>query len=516
MSDPNCKTCKKLFTEQVKRVKGRNICGKCNYQEQKARDFIKNAGINEKICNTCNILRPISGFSTPGHRKCRYCPVKKRKPLDYTKLFCKVCGINLTPQTKTSGKNQCKYCTNLYANKRIKKVKDTNISQKTCRKCLIIKPISKFRSVFHYDCINCDSINHKKITEEDWLKYNPHIKEKSCIICKELRPINRFSYHTTNYRNQCKNCLNKFKRYIQTRLRKIERIGITAYRKENAITHSNWIINNYEHWKSYCNVYLNSMEGRCSMHFSSAKRRNLIDKNMTAKQFKNMVIHFIKKPCYYCNTETKNGSLEKMIAGKYNGIDRIDSKKCYSYDNCVSCCTHCNIMKNSSDIASFIRKCCEITYYNNLVNLDINTDYRLKLHKNVKLVGGSASYSKYKNRAKKKQISFNLCPKIFYKITNSPCYLCGESGKNGIGIDRFDNTIGYTKKNSKPCCNYCNYMKNKWEYNVFLNKVKEIVICTYNKECVKKFCINSKINYICNGKFLPYNNDINDIYDILK
>ena len=38
---------------------------------------------------------------------------------------------------------------------------------------------------------------------------------------------------------------------------------------------------------------------------------------------------------------------------KHNGIDRIDSSKGYTKDNCVSCCTHCNYAKHEMSVKEF-------------------------------------------------------------------------------------------------------------------------------------------------------------------
>lgn len=39
---------------------------------------------------------------------------------------------------------------------------------------------------------------------------------------------------------------------------------------------------------------------------------------------------------------------------RVNGIDRIDSSKGYSIDNCVPCCTMCNRMKLDYKLSDFI------------------------------------------------------------------------------------------------------------------------------------------------------------------
>lgn len=52
--------------------------------------------------------------------------------------------------------------------------------------------------------------------------------------------------------------------------------------------------------------------------------------------------------CFYCGKENAMG------------IDRIDSSKDYTLDNCVPCCGMCNIMKNKFDINEWFSKIGEI------------------------------------------------------------------------------------------------------------------------------------------------------------
>ena len=48
-----------------------------------------------------------------------------------------------------------------------------------------------------------------------------------------------------------------------------------------------------------------------------------------------------------------------------NGIDRLDSSKPYEVDNCVSCCSKCNYMKQDNTEQEFIDQIKKI--YNNLI-----------------------------------------------------------------------------------------------------------------------------------------------------
>jgi hypothetical protein len=97
----------------------------------------------------------------------------------------------------------------------------------------------------------------------------------------------------------------------------------------------------------------------------------------------------------------------------------------------------------------------------------------------------------YLINANRRKISFNLSYKDFKKIVYSKCHYCKiipskkytRKDRNYIkyilynGVDRKDNIIGYTKKNSVPCCEICNRAKSTLPYKDFLtyiNRIKNI------------------------------------------
>ena len=59
-----------------------------------------------------------------------------------------------------------------------------------------------------------------------------------------------------------------------------------------------------------------------------------------------------KGSCYLCGI---NNSKDPE-----NGIDRVESQKGYTVENCKTCCGHCNLMKSSYDLNIFIQKCKQI------------------------------------------------------------------------------------------------------------------------------------------------------------
>jgi len=76
---------------------------------------------------------------------------------------------------------------------------------------------------------------------------------------------------------------------------------------------------------------------------------------LTKEQFKEIIL----KPCHYCGVE--NSSVHKpkpTMNGAFisNGIDRLDSRIGYVLENCVPCCTICNMMKNKLLYDDFINQ----------------------------------------------------------------------------------------------------------------------------------------------------------------
>ena len=62
-------------------------------------------------------------------------------------------------------------------------------------------------------------------------------------------------------------------------------------------------------------------------------------------------------------------------------------------------------------------------------------------------------YHKYTESAKKRNIDLDLNFEEFKSIIILPCQYCGDFSDdlNISGIDRIDNSIGYTIENSTPC-----------------------------------------------------------------
>jgi hypothetical protein len=85
---------------------------------------------------------------------------------------------------------------------------------------------------------------------------------------------------------------------------------------------------------------------------------------------------------------------------------------------------------------------------------------------------GKATFGKYKTRAAKKELPFELTFEQFLSLLDQNCHYCHAAPRGGI--DRKDSALGYTVKNSLPCCKRCNLAKNDMSYEEFLNHIRSI------------------------------------------
>jgi hypothetical protein len=82
-------------------------------------------------------------------------------------------------------------------------------------------------------------------------------------------------------------------------------------------------------------------------------------------------------------------------------------------------------------------------------------------------------YNALRNRARRKNYEFNLTVEQIAELTTMPCHYCGgRLPETGGGLDRIDNSAGYTADNVLPCCETCNSMRN----NYMTVKETEIVV----------------------------------------
>ncbi len=96
-------------------------------------------------------------------------------------------------------------------------------------------------------------------------------------------------------------------------------------------------------------------------------------------------------------------------------------------------------------------------------------------------------YYQYKRSAEKRKYEFALTSEEFDILIVGNCRYCGDSltatrkgqGKTSgdfkyTGIDRIDNSVGYTIKNCVSCCWKCNNMKSSLPEEIFLSHITKV------------------------------------------
>jgi hypothetical protein len=84
-------------------------------------------------------------------------------------------------------------------------------------------------------------------------------------------------------------------------------------------------------------------------------------------------------------------------------------------------------------------------------------------------------YQNYIKSAAMRNKQFELSIDEFSELVNSRCNYCDSYDETEvIGIDRVDNTSGYTEGNVVPCCAKCNMMKNDMNVDEFVTHIQKI------------------------------------------
>ena len=107
-------------------------------------------------------------------------------------------------------------------------------------------------------------------------------------------------------------------------------------------------------------------------------------------------------------------------------------------------------------------------------------------HKKSKESPIKSLFGNYKRNAIKRGYSFDIDISYFKTLIRRDCYYCGtppnqklhkNNCKEGLiynGIDRKDNSIGYTIENCVSCCKFCNLAKNRFNASELLDWIKRL------------------------------------------
>jgi hypothetical protein len=113
-------------------------------------------------------------------------------------------------------------------------------------------------------------------------------------------------------------------------------------------------------------------------------------------------------------------------------------------------------------------------------------------------------YRSYKYGAMARNHEFSLSVEQFRSLISLNCFYCGEApsrprkttNKFGAicvnGIDRIDNSKGYTVENSVPCCDKCNHGKKDYSYSEFVDWIKRVADYMTTKEISRTLVIGDR------------------------
>jgi hypothetical protein len=167
-----------------------------------------------------------------------------------------------------------------------------------------------------------------------------NLKKIKCTKCGQVKSIKDFAKDVTKkcgFKKECRSCridyYNKHKERI-AKSRKIYRINNPE--KFKNISKIRWE-NNKVDMSVYNKAYNRTIQGHYSRYKRSAKsRKHIFELDYIT------FAYLVTSPCVYCGK-----------VNMWNGVDRVDSRKGYTKENCVSCCTICNIMKLDLDLNQF-------------------------------------------------------------------------------------------------------------------------------------------------------------------
>ena len=161
--------------------------------------------------------------------------------------------------------------------------------------------------------LKCDTCLEKNRTREN-AEYSERIVSSLCLGCG--KDIEKFILgKRENLVQRCEECYVKLRKTEDARGDR-ER-NYSAEKREN-------------------------LDRYFSTYIKCAKVRN-IGFELSQENFEILVL----QSCYYCG-ESKEGEVV--------GVDRLDSSRQYTTDNCVPCCKTCNFMKGSLSISTFIKQ----------------------------------------------------------------------------------------------------------------------------------------------------------------
>jgi hypothetical protein len=174
--------------------------------------------------------------------------------------------------------------------------------------------------------------------------------------------------------------------------------------------------------------------------------------------------------CHYCKID---------LSLTAPNIDRLDSSKGYSKQNCVPCCLRCNTVKRDLLLPE------ELLMFHAILQGEMGIPQVTKLyslHNVTKCSSVRKRWGRLVRASKDKNINLEISFEQYHKLLSQPCAYCGtENIGTGYGLDKKnpEKNIGYTIENSVSCCTPCNQIKSNF---LTYNEMKILmVVVSYHR-----------------------------------
>jgi len=357
---------------------------------------------------------------------------------------------NCRTQMPMDGKSSCSVC---LAKARDKDRKNRIVepakteTEKQCTGCRKMHPLETFNGSVGEtkQCTACREVH--KIADEK--RDQEHVKELSRKnSAKPERKAVKKLWRDKNDDKMLSYCLN-------SRAKKIKE-DAEKYLKHQAEQAKKWRLANHEKVQASNKARNENID----YHYSNYKR-SAAAKQLAFEIDKETFIILVTSPCHYCGIVQEKG---------FNGLDRMDSTVGYVTGNCVSCCQMCNYMKVSLSASIFVERAEHIATFHKKID-GLYCPHACKYIMSV-------NYATCKFSAISRKIHFELTKEVFYEKRKECCYLCGKENNetHQNGLDRMNSEIGYIETNIQSCCGSCNYMKNNYSLESFLEKCTLIAL----------------------------------------
>ena len=119
-----------------------------------------------------------------------------------------------------------------------------------------------------------------------------------------------------------------------------------------------------------------------------------------------------------------------------------------------------------------------------------------RMRKQPGFAATNVALSVYERNAKKRGHTWGLTREQFVGLINAPCHYCGAERTlrsyrhhdelHHNGVDRVDNSQGYTPENCVPCCKTCNTAKASMSVEEFLGWARRVASYSTQNELIAR------------------------------